>query len=565
MSTPVPRRWDEDTALLVVLAGLASVISFLIYFRKGDLLLFGDAVAHINIARRIFDSRTPGLLQLGTVWLPLPHLLMLPFVLANGAWQTGIGGSLPSMAAYTFALPGIFRLVRVAGLGRTTAWLAAAFFGLNPNLLYLQATAMTEALYLALFVWSLVYFGEFLRDPGATRWLWRCGACLFCSSLARYDGWFAAGVLGAMVVLLAVTRGQIHGKSVTLFLLLAWSGPLLWLTYNAVVYKNALEFANGPYSAKAIEKKAEVPGFPAHPGTDNLRVAAAYFLKAGQLNVAEGNWGRWWLGLAVVGSLACLVRAHVDGPPQRTQAYPSRILLLLWLPVPFYMLSVAHGGVPIFTPVWWPFSLYNVRYGVQLLPGLTVFVAVAVQWAASLGSTKWTRSAVVAAGAACVIASYAGAWRAQPVCYREAWVNSRTRLQLERSVAEQLTRLPATASLLMYSGEHVGVLQQAGIPLARTINEGNHRAWVRPSDPDGLWERALADPGKYADFAVAFEGDPVWKALHDRGLPALTIIAVNGQKRATIYQTRPLPKLSLVTTRVNQPVTATAETAFLWR
>ena len=69
-------------------------------------------MAHINIARRVFDSRTPGLLQLGTVWLPLPHLLMIPFLLSDWMWQTGVGGSIPSMIGYVFGVAGIFRLVR---------------------------------------------------------------------------------------------------------------------------------------------------------------------------------------------------------------------------------------------------------------------------------------------------------------------------------------------------------------------------------------------------------------------------------------------------------------------
>src|SRR6201993_5257135 len=105
-------RWDYETAWVAVLASFASVIAFLIYFRNGDILLFGDAVAHINIARRVFDSRTPGLLQLGTVWLPLPHLLMIPFLISNWAWRTGLGGAIVSMMAYVFSIVGIFRLVR---------------------------------------------------------------------------------------------------------------------------------------------------------------------------------------------------------------------------------------------------------------------------------------------------------------------------------------------------------------------------------------------------------------------------------------------------------------------
>ena len=56
-------------------------------------------------------------------------------------------------------------------------------------------------------------------------------------------------------------------------------------------------------------------------------------------------------------------------------------------------------------------------------------------------------------------------------------------------------------------------MQQAGIPLRRVINEGNHRTWKQPVDLDGLWERALANPSQYADFVIAFEGDAVSTAV----------------------------------------------------
>src|SRR6202521_640445 len=105
-------RWDRETALLAWLTACVSLLSFLFYFRRGDILLYGDAVAHINIARRVFDSRTPGLLQLGTVWLPLPHLLTVPFLLSDWMWKSGVGASIPSMAAYVVGTVGIFRLVR---------------------------------------------------------------------------------------------------------------------------------------------------------------------------------------------------------------------------------------------------------------------------------------------------------------------------------------------------------------------------------------------------------------------------------------------------------------------
>src|SRR5205085_10434358 len=88
-----------------------SIAALVHYFRSGELLLYGDAVAHINIARRVVDSLTPGLLQLGTVWLPLPHLITIPFVLSDWAWMTGVAGSVASMVAYVLGAIGIFRLV----------------------------------------------------------------------------------------------------------------------------------------------------------------------------------------------------------------------------------------------------------------------------------------------------------------------------------------------------------------------------------------------------------------------------------------------------------------------
>ena len=122
---------------------------------------------------------------------------------------------------------------------------------------------------------------------------------------------------------------------------------MLWFAYNAIVYRNPLEFANGPYSARAIEKKTAVPGFPPHPGTHDLPTAGSYFLKWAEFSVGEGNWQSVWILLALLGSLAV----------RYSRIARLAALLLLWVPVPFYTLSVAYGGVPIFTPDWWPFSL----------------------------------------------------------------------------------------------------------------------------------------------------------------------------------------------------------------
>src|ERR1700690_1559340 len=120
---------EYSSARVVGIPALISLFSFFYYFRNHDLLLYGDAVAHINIARRVFDSQTPGLLQLGTVWLPLPHVLMIPFIVSNATWQSGAGASIPSMIAYVFGVVGIFRLVREALSAQGNA---SAVAGLRP-------------------------------------------------------------------------------------------------------------------------------------------------------------------------------------------------------------------------------------------------------------------------------------------------------------------------------------------------------------------------------------------------------------------------------------------------
>src|SRR5262249_25007264 len=147
-------------------------------------------------------------------------------------------------------------------------------------------------------------------------------------------------------------------------------------------------------------------------------------------------------------------------------------LLLLWVPLMFYALSIAYGGVPLFLPVWWPFSHYNVRYGLQLLPAFAVSAAIVFYFLLGLLRSRQSRIALAAVFVGLVSVSYGFVWHAKPICYREAWDNAVTRIALERALVQQLLMLPPGSSILMYLGEHVGALQNAGIPLRRTINEG---------------------------------------------------------------------------------------------
>jgi len=543
---------DPEIRILALLATCVSFLAFLIYYQRGEITLYGDAVAHMNIARRVFDSKTPGLLQLGTVWLPLPHLLMIPFLISKDLWQRGAGGSIPSMIAYVLGVVGIFRLVREslargttpAIAARLASWAAALVFAANPNLIYMQATAMGESLYLAFFVWAAVFLREFL--DGDAKAAVKCALCLAAACLTRYDGWFLSfAISGVVAVFWILSRGNaarfpgMDFSSILRFVLICAAAPILWLAYNGIVYKNPLEFENGPYSAKAIERRTQAEGNAGHPGSGNLILAGQYFLKAAEVNMAESSWlERAWILLLPVAAIALWQFRWGDPAPAPVRWGAPLALAVLLIPIPFYALSVAYGGVPIFIPPWWPFTHYNVRYGLQLLPAFSVAFGLVIFCILHYVRHKRLRIAATLLLFLLLGFSWAGVWRATPVCLQEAQINMRTRNRLEAQLSTFLSKLPTNATVLMYLGDHVGALQKAGIPLSHVINEGNHRVWMQPSDPQGLWERALANPTAFADYIVAFEGDPVWQAVHDLHLRELVEIHVTGQARAILYRVR---------------------------
>jgi len=537
----LPGRPQHDTRLLASLATVVAVLSFVAFQQRDQVLLSGDAVAHIGIARRVFDSLTPGPFQLGTVWLPFQHLLTIPFLVSDEMWRSGVGGSIPSMLGYVLAVVGIFRLTRsvlessvLARYARPAAWFSATVLAANPNLIYVQATALNEALYLAGFIWGVAFLADFARLSSeeqvadAARALERCAMVLAAAILTRYDGWFLTIACGLAVLGVLWTRPGWSAllrprqrrmrRALIHFVLLCSLTPGLWMAYNFGIFRDPLEFARGPYSARAIMQRTIRPGEPFHPGYQSPRVAAIYFLKCAKLNMAEGRWEPWLLLLAVGGALVSILARRW-------------VWVLLWLPLPFYALSVAYGAVPIFIPAWWPFSYYNTRYGLQLLPAIAAFSAVCLAFLLTMNEQRRWKIAVPVILAAVVVGSYASVWSATPVCLREVIANSRTRIPYEKALSRELEKLPPTARLLMFTGEHIDALRRAGIPLRRVVNESNF----------GYWQPALDDLTEHVDYVIAMEGGPVGASAerHRSELETVAVITSLGQPRTTIYKTHP--------------------------
>jgi len=528
----------REARFSIALAAL-SVAALLYYYAHQQLLLYGDALAHLNIARRVVDNRHPleSYGQLGTVWLPLQHIAMLPFVWVDTLWRSGIAGAIPGMVAFVLGTLGIFRLVN-ARAGAFAGYVAAAIYALNPNLLYMQTTAMNEPIFLAFLIWSLVYLDEFLRATSPPiaevkpaqlrprRTLEYCGITMAGGALTRYDGWFSAGIIG--VILIAaflrwrprITDPRLRraaGKSIAEVILLNALVPVYWLVYTWAVSGNALDFINGPYSARTIALRSTAQGAPPYPGQQHIFTAALYFLKSAQLNMGAALFGRFLLLAAILGTAFAVWRFRRYG-----------VLLLLWIPLAFYSLSIAYGSVPIYIPVWWPFSYYNVRYGLELLPMFAVFTAIAADVIAGQADSRSVRTAVWCGFIALIGASYISAYAEAPITLREARVNSRGREALEEGLASALAQLPPSSTLLMYEAEHPNALRLSGIPLRHVISEAEH--------PD--WEWALLDPAHHADYVVACKGDPVWVAMrpHRAEFTELETVSAPGQASCTVYQ-----------------------------
>jgi len=520
---------------LAVAAGCvtASIAAILWSWWHGAMLNYGDAVAHLHIARRVFDAHQPRLTEFGSVWLPLPHLLMLPFVQIYSWWASGWAGVIPSALAYLAACAGIYRLAR-RWLQPLEAAVALAFFALNPNLLYLQTTAMTEPLYLCEMVWVSVWLVEWRSSlDGEKRLTGRLqvgiALALIAAIFTRYDGWVMALVAWSCMGLVLLRRRELRSWSFWLASLALIAAPIAWFVYNSIGFGDWLYFARGPYSAKMIELRTMSHGAgPPHPGWHNPWVSLLFFVKVAEMDAVAAAWGNLMLAVSVLGTAWAWITARRRG---------FLWALLLWLPVPFYAYSVSYGSVPIFLPPWWPHSWYNTRYGMEMLPAFALGVGFATHVAlAAVNDFKareidprWVRCAagvlfaLIAVNAALMV-------RERPLTYVEGIKNIEARRPFEVEIPPALraclARRPG-AVVLMDTSVYPNLVAFTGIPLRQTINE---------SDLD-VYRAALEAPAAHASIVLAFDGDEVDRAVkaHPAGLSPVRRFTAPGQAAGTLY------------------------------
>ncbi len=473
------------TALAFASLAILSAVACLVVQRNGWTLYYGDAEAHLEIARRIVDSRTPGYREVGAVWLPLPHALMLPLVGRREFWRTGLAGTIPSAVCFVLGGTFLFAAARRVFKSIPAACVAVAVFAFNPNLLYLQATPMTEAVFFASLL-ALLYFTVLYRDTQSFGAVLGAGLATLAATLTRYEGWFLIPFVTAYL-LVAGRKHRLMGAVV--YGLIACLGPLLWILHNMWWFGDPLDFYRGPYSAKAIYQHALDKGLTRYPGDHDWRKAIEYYLSAAQ---QVTGWVAVGLGLCGA-AVAAFRRAF----------WP---LLFLAVPPIFYVLSMYSSGTPIFVPNLTPFAYYNTRYGLAALP----FLAFACGALVILSPRK--KHAV----AALILLALAGGWwLAHPrpeswLCWKESQVNSDARRAWTRGAAAFLDANYRGGGIFTMLGDLAGIFREAGIPLAETLNDGN--------EPD--WDASTARPAYFLHerWAVAQTGDAVSSAMAKAGI-----------------------------------------------
>jgi hypothetical protein len=488
-----PERFARLIALAALLFGCWAAWA---YHRAGLTLSHYDAKAHLVVARRVVDSITPGWRQIGAVWLPLPHLLDLLPVQVDAFYRTGASAVAMSVVAFGLAVYATARLILYLTGSRVGAVAGAAVLALNPDVLYLQATPMTEALLFGLTLLAIALLTEWVdgRQPtGAV------GVTLAAACLTRYEAWPVTVAALALATLARWRRGETPGRAVG-------QGMRLGL----------------------------------YPGLAGLAFLAQSRLTVGQWFVTGGFWvpdnqdtghplnavaSIWW-GTGMITGYGVLLLGAAGAAATLAIALASRSRAAALVPLAL----AASGALP-----WYAFVLghpFRIRYMVALAPSVAI--------GAGIGAglvRRWSLPAAALVLAAVAIETRPIDFRAPMVV--EAQLDSANGVG-RRVVTAYLSRhydgekiMASMASLAHYMQE----LSSARFAIRDFVHEGNgdiwlaalerpraHVGWIlveeRAEGGDRLANLTREDPRVLAGFTRVAEGGGV--ALYRRnGQPAV--------------------------------------------
>lgn len=504
----LPKKMVNFTArlsvldLVIILAVILSIDSAFYCFSKGIIISYGDAESHLNIAKRVINSLTPGFAQLGGIWLPLPHLMMIPFVYFDSLWRSGFAGWLVSGTCYVVSCAFLYKTVYIVTKNYSAGFIAFLVFALNPNILYLQSTPMTELPLITFFILSTYFFIQFLRSEDILTLIF-AAFFGFCATLTRYDGWFLVLMESFLLILFYMWkfalpikklgfrkfitsdfRKLIEGR-VILFSSLAFFGIFLWLLWGALILGDPFYFSNSQFSARTQQQswlqKGELPAYL------NLVVAIEYYVFT-----AMENSGFFIFIAGVTGLIWFLIK-------ERSKV-SFFIALLLQVPLLFNVISLFLGQSVIFIPGLTPdnfeWKLFNVRYGVMMVPAVAFFIGYLFFNLKRIGYIVFTVLFVIQ-----ISLYFSGS--AKVISYEDG-VNGLSASKAPDAQYWLFNNYDGGLLLLDDYARTISIIRTK-IPMQNVIYIGN-----KP-----YWEESFREPEKYAKWIVTQKDDIVWKNIYE--------------------------------------------------
>ncbi|MEO0121998.1 MAG: hypothetical protein ABIK41_04565 [candidate division WOR-3 bacterium] len=181
-----------------------------------------DGLSHLYIAKNIIhNGKYSTIKNLGTVWLPLYHLLLIPFVFFDILYFTGFSGTILNILIFLLITYFLFKI-----LPYPYSLFSSLLFLFYPYLLVYTISPMTEILTILLLISTFYYF---LKDD-----LDKLISLVILGTLTRYEFYPIAFFLFFYYL----------KKSRKVFLF--FSGIIFWLIWNYLLYSDPFYFYNHP-------------------------------------------------------------------------------------------------------------------------------------------------------------------------------------------------------------------------------------------------------------------------------------------------------------------------------
>jgi hypothetical protein len=458
--------------------------SLYFFYSRGLTQLYGDTFAHMAGARRLFDSLTPGYPEIGNVWLPMFHLLAAPLAINDQLWRTGLAGGLVATVAFAVSAWFLFRLALEMNGSISAAFVTLAAFLLCPSMLYLAGTPMTEPLaimWVVLAVYALFRY----QMSGHSGWVVVAGVAALFGTLTRYSGWYFLPFAVLFILLVRKDSRRLRVWRAALFSVIAGLGPTLWMLHDAITAGNPIEFYNGPNSAQAIYAHQVATTAFRYPTDGSILLSARYYVE--DLKVILGPW---LLVMAALGLMMWVLERRY-----RTRRAATLLLLVL---LPFYIQAMASAAVALYVPTYFPHSYYNLRYGIEMLPGVALLASFAISPTLPRNLRMGMLAACLAVLGAQNVWTLAGGARNLPVV-REGILNTPCTTEPDRALVAFFRSHYDGQRILMQAGEWPCVAPTLDIHF-RNILSGSNRSY---------WRKLPNGAQKLVEWIVAGKGDPV--------------------------------------------------------